>query len=1014
MYRTLAIAMAAMLKITAVQAAADLIDAAELLRRLQRPGAADSAPKVSVEAQLLADVKLFRTRAAGMEYGRAAQEWFSLLDRSMQLGQAPWQGNYDVFDGEIGTVVSPLSVLASLPSPDSWPAMRDMASARARLAENDSRTLAVRMFAEVLARDLDAARKSLEALERAAQRAEPRERERLRAEIARVRYDLARLFGSREDIATAFVGSLAGPAPSGYSPEVAVPDLVGLVGPSRAEQILRLALSRPVRLHVKEGLETRAIARRVALEMVASLPVPQWGLADALEAAPLYEALQKRFVGAGGASTAPEHQADYRKSEADAYYLLSLIVAGRQEDAQRVLRAMAGQRPLHVPKEAIEALQRAGHHEALYAFLHSLLQRHPEIQAWDVYTREAAATGHGDDALTLTDELLSRGNLADYVADDLRYRRVNALLALDRLEPALAELRQLLASPPTPGDRALQARSDAALRLAGLGRVLGRPGDAELGLRFGSAVLALPAPQARRVQRDKLLRGTLAELRKQGRNAKAQDLAIAELQRETGGEDAYEQFGMAAPGSGKRAAVVELAALYGQADRPRDVLLLLEQAPQWGARDLAEILGERDSLGVPLGLVAARALAASGDPSAARAIARALVAKFPGYDPAYELLLDVEPDALAHLDRLYESDQFEERPLIWKAILLSRSGRHAQAEAIVKRAIAIDPSDGEQGPRDRMRAYAVLADTLEGRGEKNIAAEYRNAVAAIRISEESDELHALGLYQRAFTGYRRALDHFADAYCIQSRLAVRLNEQGRRKEAAEHFRRAYELMPASFGRVESHCFGCESVFQGPEQQGIAETVFKRLRQENPRLPQVHYLLGYLEKERGRAASALPHFRRSVQLDEGYLNAWKHLNELAEHVYIDARERDVYRLKLLQLDPRQRHVSYDLTAVGNLELLWHALGAAASADLQTLPGAKLYRLDRSAAAQDEALAKLPEAVRAQMRQYQALSSMLQHEQHSVPSHAKSLGRHVLVRGTARLMGISGFGEFETYQ
>ena len=32
-------------------------------------------------------------------------------------------------------------------------------------------------------------------------------------------------------------------------------------------------------------------------------------------------------------------------------------------------------------------------------------------------------------------------------------------------------------------------------------------------------------------------------------------------------------------------------------------------------------------------------------------------------------------------------------------------------------------------------------------------------------------------------------------------------------------------MPDSFGRVESHCFGCESVFQGADAQALAERVF---------------------------------------------------------------------------------------------------------------------------------------------------------------------------------------------
>ena len=141
-----------------------------------------------------------------------------------------------------------------------------------------------------------------------------------------------------------------------------------------------------------------------------------------------------------------------------------------------------------------------------------------------------------------------------------------------------------------------------------------------------------------------------------------------------------------------------------------------------------------------------------------------------------------------------------------------RAKRWLEAEAVIRQAITIDPSDGEEGPNDRMPAYAVLADVLEAKGAKAPAATFRGAVRAIRISERTDELHELGLHERAFAGYRKALEQFADAYCVQSRLAIRLMEAGRREEAFEHYRRAYELMPSSFGRVESHCFGCESVF----------------------------------------------------------------------------------------------------------------------------------------------------------------------------------------------------------
>src|SRR6188508_1364264 len=162
-----------------------------------------------------------------------------------------------------------------------------------------------------------------------------------------------------------------------------------------------------------------------------------------------------------------------------------------------------------------------------------------------------------------------------------------------------------------------------------------------------------------------------------------------------------------------------------------------------------------------------------------------------------------------------------------------------------------------------MRAYAVLSDILNRKGDTASADTYAKAVEAIRISENADAYYGAGLYERAFKGYREALEHFSDAYCIQSRLAVQLNKVGRRSEALEHYRRAYELMPDSFGRVESHCFGCESVFQGAEAQSVAEQVFTEVVRKSPAKAPAYYLLAYLREQQDRPADAIQPLRQAV-------------------------------------------------------------------------------------------------------------------------------------------------------
>jgi tetratricopeptide (TPR) repeat protein len=1001
----------------AIPALAELLGAEEVLRRLEKSITGAQLQSPSKPAQLLADIQRFRVESGAMDARKAAGAWLELYDRAASLGQLRFEGDYRVYDTETTNVVGLQSVLAALPGPGSWRALRDDANARVRQAPGDARALALRLVTELLAGDRSAGAATLAEIERVAAKLPPKEREAMRAQVAYMQAELARLYGSPEDIAATFVASLDVQSRRAFG-AVPVPDLVGLVGETKAGAILGEAVSKPVRLHVPEGDRTRALARRVALEKVASLRLPQWGLVDSMEGADLYEALERRFVGVAGKEarepgaqvTVPGERYASHKGDADVYYFLHLVVQGRHADAERALRAAAGENPLQLPKRAVDALERAGYNEALFRFLHALLERRPELRAWEVYTKQAAYTGHSAEALALVDKLLSRRDLPDYVLADLRFHRVNALLAADKVEPAVAALRELLAAPPKPGERTLQARTDAAVRLAGLGRVLERGDLAKTGLGFARAVLALPADRERNWQRERLLKEVFAEQRKLGSLEQAQEMAIAELQRSSGTPNEEEQYGLGVP-SNERAAIIELAGLYGASQRHKDVIVLLDKSPKWGARDLGPLLAEKDSLGVPVALTAARALAETGNSAAALALARALIDALPGYDPAYELLAGLDKDAHVYLSKVYLRDRFEERPLIWMAIVLHRKGRDLEAESLIRQAIVIDPSDGDEGPSDRMRAYAVLADILETKGDKASAAGFRKAVQAIRISERSDELHRLGLYERAFAGYREALGHFSDAYCIQSRLAVRLNEQGRRQEAAEHYRRAYELMPASFGRVESHCFGCESVFQGPAQQKIAETVFTDLLAKDPKKPQLHYLLGYLQKERGLYADALKRFRESVILDPEYLNAWKHLHELGSHVYIESRERDIARLKLLQLDPRQSHVSYDLESVGDLAELWRAVESANAASKPAGDAGFLYPLRQSAAAQDEARAKLPEPMRAQMEQYQQYQAMMNSTQNtqSLPTPRQALARHKLMKASAQLMGVKEFGQ-----
>lgn len=306
---------------------------------------------------------------------------------------------------------------------------------------------------------------------------------------------------------------------------------------------------------------------------------------------------------------------------------------------------------------------------------------------------------------------------------------------------------------------------------------------------------------------------------------------------------------------------------------------------EWSTPGMSQYIGDdfsssQDERAPSLEDVYLKGLIEAGRISEASEMARKQLFANPKDDDALFAFISAEGDAaIPLLDKLAAADPYQERPLIWKAKRLQMSARLDEAAAVVKAAIKIDPSDGETKGGRRMVVYSVYADILEAQGNTDDAQLYRNAVAAVRKSEDADKFLELGMTKRAIRLYKESLDQFSDAYCIQSRLAHQLATMGRRAEAMEHYRRAYELMSSSFGYVETHCFGCEHVFEGEDQQQLAETIFLEQLRKAPEVPQNHYLLGYLREDQGRNAEAATHFRQALQLAPNYANAAKHLLEL---------------------------------------------------------------------------------------------------------------------------------------
>jgi tetratricopeptide (TPR) repeat protein len=964
--------------------AQDYLGADAVLHQVESRIAKPVAKKpVDAQSQLRAELKTFSQTATNLTPAAAAKQWLNFVDRARKLAASSAQ-NYNQASPPIGAE----DLLGALPPPTDWSELAKAIAARPPSKQSDDmgdsglHLLAATLTSDPAARDLE-----ITNLQTKAQSAVGSSVYFYR--YRRVLQQISQTMLAQSDDPDAILKTLEyelttiGTGRSDRT--LVVPNLVSQIGAAPAEAFLRKALVTPnVVLEFRNANDTSRLAQKLAVELVAQLKSPQWGLVNSLNTVELYEALDKRFnaptnpppvTGLGGLIAGAfqssnqdygnNYQADSQKNVARVYYMLGLISHDRAKEAVVVAKKLNGENGYYF-SEAFQSMQRAGYTSELDNFFYELLTQNPTLPFWDQYVELAANAGTTDRMLALVRQTITGNDLNDAKKSSLHEILFKALLAADKTDDAVVEMRQLIAAETSPPESGVANYNHGQLGalLAQLGMLMQKPEWITEGLAAAKKWLATPDGQNfQNGEAATVLNSVVKILTELHRGPEAEALltdALANASRPNDSQDSYQWDGPAS-----RKILAALAALYHQAGRPADVLQLLQQAPGWGAEDVSDLWTAASDGGVtvmwlhtglspvPMPYLAADALLATGQKEPARKINEVLLSRFPGLDHGYELLLALDgTNAMPELDQLFAGDQFEERPLIWKAHLLRLENRLDEAEKTIRQAIAIDPSDGEEGRGDRMRAYAELAEILDARGNKKDADEYREVIKAIRLSEDADQFYAAGLLKRAIGMYKEGLNHFSDAYCIQSRLAIQLSALGMNAEAEEHYRRAYELMPDSFGRVESHCFGCEKAFDGEHAQGIAEKVFSQLAIDRPDKPQVHYLLGYLRFEQDRFNEARTNFLTATKLDPDYLNAWIKVQEADDQTLVPAKERNEIAFNIIRLDPLNRHGAADYRRVTDLVGLWNVVTIAASrqppvvADLYPLTASKLVAEKKS--------------------------------------------------------------------
>ncbi|MCL1920441.1 MAG: tetratricopeptide repeat protein [Kiritimatiellaeota bacterium] len=885
-----------------------------------------------------AAVKRFAQEADGLAPDAAAERWLELADQHIGLGADADKGR-DIFRGEFYDDSDDTADLTfgklvmALPAPNTWGLIREGLDKRQQAAYAPRRAF-LQILMAYLARDIETAQRLLTAL---------KDKDVLSSsEYSELTTDLAgEEKDYRQEELEKLQAALKSPTVSQRGSTHYLPDLAEMLPMEEAEQLLRAVFKQrlPVEFKYDAGEETIALAQRVALEMRDELVAPYWNLVtDSPEGGALYALFAERFkpfeqelrfekdgslpyeimqrvrevTGALEKAVAMKLK-DGRVDEALklAHPFVSMVAKIPQENGDRssTLSFSIGDRSIRIPAQ----------HK--FDFYVRLLGQAPSLPIPRAFALSGIACGREDEVEQFFLKRLDDAALPPSQRRMLREVYADFLLAVDRVAEAVALRNGILAD-------ALKSKTKTEY-----------DDWVNSGYALETAKLAALAndDKAQRVSLDHALKiwGMLQEggwhlesliegLEQSGRESEVEPLLIDHMVKQLVDEDEDERNDAR---FSKR-----LLSFYVRRHRMADAMALLETSPWWGkARDALDVLEDGGS---DFANALANTLYEAGRVVEAKQLLAEIMRGNHSMDWSYELLLKTAGDDLngfiAQMDALYARSAFEERPLIWKAEALRRLNRLEEAERVIRHALKVDPTDGEQPPGDRCRAYAVLAEILDAQGKADDAKFFRDVVESVRVAEKGDEFKDLGLARRSFECYAKAEALFADAYCVQWRLAEQLCEMGKPEEARKHYEIAFERMPEQFGQVASLCFHCMGVFDSPESVSAGEGVLTRLAGMPPVRPTVYYLLGQLRETQKRYAEAADWYAKALEADPDYLDVMTNLYGLKGKLKESDIDWTALQNKMLRLAPLT--LRFDECEILDWSTFWGIRNAA----IKTLP------------------------------------------------------------------------------
>lgn len=809
---------------------------------------------------LAGDILSFGNRVAKMPPEEAATQWLALVGRCFAVADT----------GENTPNLFP-TVLEALPSPDSWPLVVQRLGSEPGIGP--TRVVGLRALMSLLqSRDADAwsLLGSLplgpsDALDPWLDQAKFALASRRRDADAVEALLLARVEGMKD---FPQFENRSGPI-------FEVPDLVELFGEARARTLLtRFLLTVKAELvfggnfryvGANPGSATEKLAREIAIDQAEQLAWPQWTLASSMDSESLFEIFRKRFPKQklGMSFSNPSFWSTY--NGAALYRLAGLFLAGDRDRVRTFAEAYTddlivgwgiGIEPIQT--RLLEA-EKTGE---FLDFLERLALEHPEtgfLGCYSTFARDHRSLAQSE---RFWKQILASPKAPESVKESARSQLQDVYLR----EGKLPEVASLLLQAPS-SDYPYFSDETARLMIV-LGGQLNRPDLLKRG--FDLAIKSVSEDPEIRDWKvgDALIRA--------GHGPRLESSMIDALAAEATGHE------------GGRRAALGLLALYGHLGRHRDVVTLLERFPAWGFPDLVALSGG------DLLLTAATALAKVGRTAEALRILRYDIRLQPQNDQEYALLVDHFPDQAAEiLDGLAREFPALSRPLMWKATLLLRGHKLAEAESAARQAIALDPNDIDAWAEPtRFKAYSVLAEIERAKGDSREAERLAVYAQCALLASRAAGYEEDNLFLPAIHDYKRVLALAPDDFRTRLQLGIDLIKIGHEADGIWQVQTACRQVPKRFGTREALP---PDLRISPTALSAARAVLQAQVDSGATNGGVYVLLGEID---GSVAS-VSNFLRASQLDPDDPLAWRGLSWYVENMSSESSRR--VRLNVLRLD-----------------------------------------------------------------------------------------------------------------